>query len=126
VAILGIGITFVLLTAGIDLSIGAVMYLAVAILGTYFAGIPWPLAMLLCLAVGLVFGAVNAFFVVGVRVAAFITTLATLFVGRGISLYITDTKMVFFQPNILELGRLSWLGIPGRSGSSASSSASPG
>ncbi|MEO1019825.1 MAG: ABC transporter permease, partial [Pseudomonadota bacterium] len=112
VAILGIGITFVLLTAGIDLSVGAVMYLSVAILGTYFTGLFWPVGLLICIVIGLAFGATNAFFIVKIRVAAFITTLATLFIGRGIALYITDTKMVFFEPGILDLGRASYLGIP--------------
>jgi len=112
VAILGIGITFVLLTAGIDLSVGAVMYLAVAVMGSYFAGLPWEGSLLICLAVGLAFGAVNGFFVVQVRVAAFITTLAMLFIGRGMALYITQTKMVFFEPAILDLGRAFYLGIP--------------
>ncbi len=112
VAILGIGITFVLLTAGIDLSIGAVMYLSVAVLGSYFTGFLWPVSLLACIVIGLAFGATNAFFIVRVDVPAFITTLATLFIGRGIALYITDTKMVFFEPAILDLGRASYLGIP--------------
>ncbi|MGF1476005.1 MAG: ABC transporter permease [Geminicoccaceae bacterium] len=112
VAILGIGITFVLLTAGIDLSVGAVMYLAVAFFGTYAAGLSAGLSLLVCMGVGLAFGLVNAFFVVIVRVPAFITTLATLFIGRGIALWITQTKMVFYDTEILSLGRASYLGIP--------------
>lgn len=111
VAILGIGMTFVLLTAGIDLSVGAVMYLSVALFGSYFAGLPPTLALLCCALFGLIFGLVNAFFIVGVRVAAFIATLATLFIGRGLSLYVTETKMVFFDMGILSLGRASFLGI---------------
>ncbi len=112
VAILGIGITFVLLTAGIDLSIGAVMYLAVSILGSYVTGFAWPVSLLVCIAIGLAFGATNAFFIVRIGVPAFITTLAMLFVGRGIALYITDTKMVFFETSILDLGRASYFGVP--------------
>lgn len=112
VAILGLGMTFVLLTAGIDLSVGAVMYLAVAIMGTFFKGEPVILAFLVCLAVGLAFGTVNAFFIVRVRVAAFIATLATLFIGRGLALYLTDTRMVFLDKTVLVLGRTGYLGVP--------------
>ena len=112
VAILGLGMTMVLLTAGIDLSVGAVMYLAVAIMGTFFKGQPPALALAVCLATGLAFGAVNAFFIVRVRVAAFITTLAMLFIGRGLALYLTDTRMVFLDQTILVLGRTRYLGVP--------------
>ncbi|WGF90122.1 ABC transporter permease [Marinivivus vitaminiproducens] len=111
VAILGTGMTFVLLVAGIDLSVGAVMYLSVALLGTYFVGLPTLGSLALCALFGLIFGLVNAFFIVGVRVAAFITTLATLFIGRGIALFVTETKMVFYDSTILSLGRTSFLGI---------------
>lgn len=112
IAILGIGMTFVLLTAGIDLSVGAVMYLAVAVMGIYFATLPPMLALPLCLAIGLVFGAVNAFFIVRLRVAPFIATLGMLFIGRGLALYLTDTKMVFFGQAVLKLGRTAYLGVP--------------
>lgn len=112
VAILGLGMTLVLLTAGIDLSVGAAMYLAVAIMGTYFKGDPVVLAFLVCLGVGLAFGTVNAFFIVRIRVAAFIATLATLFIGRGLALYLTDTRMVFLDKSVLVLGRTTYLGVP--------------
>lgn len=112
VAILGIGMTFVLLTAGIDLSVGAVMYLSVALLGIHMAGVPPLVALPAVMAVGALFGLVNAFFVVKLRVAAFIVTLATLFVGRGLALWVTNTRMVFYQDQILALARAEYLGIP--------------
>ncbi|MGP1396215.1 MAG: ABC transporter permease [Inquilinaceae bacterium] len=112
VAILGIGITFVLLTAGIDLSVGAIMYLAVAVFGILLPGAPAPVSFAAAVGVGMLFGLVNGFFIVRLRVAAFITTLATLFIGRGLALYMTKTKMVFYEENILVLGRTSYLGVP--------------
>src|SRR3712207_9046193 len=45
VAILAIGMTFVLLTAEIDLSVGAIMYLTGCLLGLYLGGVPWPAAL---------------------------------------------------------------------------------
>ncbi|EWY41031.1 sugar ABC transporter permease [Skermanella stibiiresistens SB22] len=112
IAILGIGMTFVLLTAGIDLSVGAVMYLSVALLGIYLADVPPLLAVPAMMAAGALFGLVNAFFIVRLRVAAFIVTLATLFIGRGLALWVTETRMVFYKDHILSLARAEWLGVP--------------
>jgi ribose transport system permease protein len=112
IAILGIGMTFVLLTAGIDLSVGAVMYLSVALLGIYLADASPILAVPAMMAVGALFGLVNAFFVVRLRVAAFIVTLATLFIGRGLALWVTETRMVFYKDQILSLARAEFMGIP--------------
>jgi ribose transport system permease protein len=112
IAILGIGMTFVLLTAGIDLSVGAVMYLSVALLGKYLADASPVLAVPAVMAVGALFGLVNAFFVVRLRVAAFIVTLATLFIGRGLALWVTETRMVFYKDQILSLARAEFLGVP--------------
>ncbi len=112
VAIVAMGMTFVLLTGGIDLSVGAVMYLTACLLGIYLKGRPLPLAVLGMVGVGLVFGAVNALFVTTLRVAAFIVTLSTLFVGRGLALYLSGTKMVFFPPPVTGLSRWAPLGIP--------------
>ncbi len=111
VGILGIGMTFVLLTAGIDLSVGAVMYVCAALLGVHMVGIPiWIAFPAVCL-VGAAFGAVNGFLVTRLRVAAFIATLATLFIGRGLALYITGTQMIIMQKATLEVGRMTWLGV---------------
>jgi ribose transport system permease protein len=112
IAIIGIGMTFVLLIAGIDLSVGATMYVSAAVLGIYLKGLPAVLSFPLTALIGLAFGAVNAWFITRLRVAAFITTLATLFIGRGLGLYLSDTKMVFFNDEILTFGRSSYLGIP--------------
>jgi len=112
IAILGIGMTFVLLTAGIDLSVGAVMYLSVALLGIYLADASPILAVPAMMAVGALFGLVNAFFVVRLRVAAFIVTLATLFIGRGLALWVTETRMVFYKDQVLSLARAQFLGVP--------------
>ena len=63
-------------------------------------------------ALGLVFGAVNGFMIVRLRVPAFIATLSTLFIGRAIALYLSDVKMILFGKEILRLGRAEWLGVP--------------
>ena len=78
VGIVAVGMIFVLLTAGIDLSVGAVMYLAPLIAG--FAMRSWGIgvfpALLICLLAGLVMGAINAFFIVRLNIIPFIVTLS--------------------------------------------------
>jgi ribose transport system permease protein len=112
IAIIAIGMTFVLLVGGIDLSVGANMYLAVAFLGLYLKSFPAVLSFPITIGFGLAFGVFNGLIITQLRVAAFITTLATLFVGRGLAIYCTGTKGVFFNQEILSIGRAAWFGIP--------------
>ena len=113
IAIMAIGITFVLLTAGIDLSVGAVMYVGVAILALYLGDLPVVVSFPLVALIGLALGAVNGFFVVQMRgLHPFIITLAMLFILRGAALWMTDTRMVFVAEPIMSLGRTSYLGVP--------------
>jgi ribose transport system permease protein len=111
IAIIAIGITFVLLTAGIDLSVGAIMYVSVAIVTLYLGEQPLWISFPIGILIGLGFGCLNGFFIVVVRVAPFITTLATLFIGRGVALFMTDTAMVFANEDVLNLGQTDWLGL---------------
>ena len=111
--IVAVGMTFVLLTAGVDLSAGAIMFVAAAVAGKMsLAGWPLPVVLLAMAAVALLFGAFNAFFVTRVRVAAFIVTLATLFIGRGLGLRITETRAMNLPDSFLELGSARWLSVP--------------
>ena len=112
IAIIAIGMTFVLLIAGIDLSVGANMYLSAAVLGVFLVGMPPIVAFPVVAMLGLAFGAVNAFMITQLRVAAFITTLSTLFIGRGIALYFSGNKMVPFSKSVLTFGRTAYLGVP--------------
>jgi ribose transport system permease protein len=111
IAIIAIGMTFVLLTAGIDLSVGAIMYVAVSVVTLAFAKSPLIVSFPIGLLVGLLFGCINGFFIVVVRMAPFIATLATLFIGRGLALWMTGTAMVFANDDILTLGQTDWLGL---------------
>ncbi len=112
IAIIAIGMTFVLLIAGIDLSVGANMYLSAAVLGVFLPGLPPLLAFPVVVVLGLAFGMVNAFMITQLRVAAFITTLSTLFIGRGIALYFSGNKMVPFSKDVLTFGRTAFFGVP--------------
>ncbi len=112
VAIVGMGMTFVLLTSGIDLSAGAVMYFTAAILGVFFKSLSWPAGLGLMIGGGLICGAINAFFITQLRVVPFIVTLATLFIFRGGALYLSNTQMVFLPREITSLNRLHIFSIP--------------
>lgn len=85
--IAGIGLTYVILTAGIDLSTGSVMALAGMVMANIytFTLIPIPVMILAGLAVGLVCGAINGFVVTKLKLPEFIATLATMGIYRSLT-----------------------------------------
>jgi ribose transport system permease protein len=103
IAILAYGQTFVVVAGGIDLSVGSVLGLAGVILGWLIAsaGVAWPLAVLLALAVGLLAGIVNGLLVTFGRLPAFIATLAMLSAARGLALVISGGIPVSGLPSTL-------------------------
>ena len=112
-AIVAIGMTFVLLTAGVDLSVGASMFIGAAVAGKMvLAGHPLSFALAAMLGVGAVFGAVNALLITRVGVMPFVVTLATLYIGRGLALWITQTRAMNLPESFLQLGSAKLAGIP--------------
>lgn len=108
-----LGVNFVLLTSGVDLSVGAIMYLVVVGLSLLMPELPassWPVA---ALAAGAAAGALNGALVVRLRIPAFIATLALAFVFRGCGLYLSGTQMVFASPHVAAFGRENLLGLAG-------------
>ena len=110
--------TFVLLTAGIDLSVGSNMYLSAMSAG-YLMQIPalqngWgvALAILAGLLTGTLFGAINAIGIVVLRITPFLVTLATLVAGRGLGTAITESFGIEFPAPYLAFGASNLLGIP--------------
>src|SRR5205807_10118303 len=85
-ALLAIGMFLVILTAGIDLSVGSVLALAMMALAMAdVAAVPWPIAVLLGPMVGLVCGIINGLGLTLLRLPhPFIMTLGTLHVARGL------------------------------------------
>lgn len=112
-AIVAVGMTFVLLTAGVDLSVGAIMFVAAAVAGKLvLGGAPLGLALGVILLIGLACGTVNAFFITRLRLIPFVVTLATLYLGRGFALWFTETRAMNLPPDFLTLGTGRWLGVP--------------
>ena len=112
IGILAIGLTFVLLTANIDLSVGGIMYLAATTLALYLGEAHWAFGLLAMIAVALAVGLFHGLVVTRLGVASFIVTLATLFVLRGAAMWQSNTRTLFFEEPILDLNRASVLGIP--------------
>jgi ribose transport system permease protein len=114
IGIAAVGITFVLLTGGIDLSVGSVMYLAPLIAGFAMRdlGLDPVGGLVVAVAAGAALGAINALFVVRLNIIPFIVTLATLFAFRGFGAFLTSSRQFDFPPAIREFGLASWAGIP--------------
>lgn len=114
IGILATGMTFVLLTGGVDLSVGSVMYISSSVTGLLVQNHGYPVwfAILIGVLIGLLFGAVNAFFIVKMKVLPFITTLSTMVAGKGIGLLITKSQAVMLPESIIKIGATRIFHIP--------------
>lgn len=113
-ALLALPMTLIILTAGIDLSVGSTMALCAVVFGISFhAKIPIALAVLLTLLVGAAAGALNGVFISRVRAHPLIVTLATLAAYRGIAEGISLGKPFSdFPAGFSALGQGSFIGVP--------------
>lgn len=95
--IVAVGMTYVLIIAGIDLSVGSVTALSGAVLGIALInwGLPLGLAVVVCLLVGLVCGAANGLIVIGWKLPSFIVTLGMLEVARGAAYLVTGSRTIY-------------------------------
>jgi ribose transport system permease protein len=109
VAIIGIGMTAVIITGGIDLSVGAVLVLSGMVIGmTMNAGMSIWLAVPLALGVALAVGAFNGVLIAYVGVPPFVVTLGMLSIARSLAMVLSNNRMVYSfgpdQPALLALG----------------------
>ncbi len=97
ITVVAVGMTFVLIIAGIDLSVGSVLALASAVLG--MALVNWHVPLLpaigLCLLVGLACGAANGLIVIRWRLPSFIVTLGMLEAARGAAYLATGSRTIY-------------------------------
>ncbi|WP_323014260.1 ABC transporter permease [Devosia sp.] len=114
VAILAVGMTGVIATKGVDLSVGAIMAVCGAVAATMVvAGYPTPVAVLAALAVGLACGLWNGFLVAVLDIQPIIATLVLMVAGRGIAQLITEGSIVTFNdPALIFIGTGSFAGLP--------------
>ncbi|MFI6576269.1 ABC transporter permease [Nocardiopsis sp. NPDC050513] len=96
VGTLALGQTLIILTAGIDLSVGSIMVLCSIIMGRLSAdlGVPGPLALLVGLASGMACGLFNGFLVTRVKLPPFIVTLGSLNIFFALNLWISSSETI--------------------------------
>lgn len=114
--IMTLGVTMILITGGIDLSVGGIMALA-GVYATSFAhtegGLPMGLVLLIGLGVGGFFGLVNGLIVSYTNVSPFIVTLGMESITRGLCLlYTQGSPVTDLMPSFKVLGQSYTLGIP--------------
>ncbi len=117
--ILALGVTFVIITAGIDLSVGTVMTLAAVMTGMFITnlGLPVWLGVLGGLATGALAGFANGTMIAKMRIPPFIATLGMLYIAKGLSLVISGLKPIYFTDtpvfNQVAMGSVTGAIIPG-------------
>lgn len=115
IAIVAIGMTFTILTAGIDLSVGSVMALSGAIAAglTIRQDLDTYTAIGLALLLGMVIGAINGLMIIKGGMPPFVATLAMLAMARGLTLVYTDGRPIAgLDESFIFLGTGQVLGIP--------------
>jgi ribose transport system permease protein len=115
--VLAIGMTFVIISGGIDLSVGSVLGLAsvVATLAAVQASAAafWPLMIIVALAVGLAAGVINGIIIAYGNVVAFMATLAMLIAARGFAEILSNrTTQTVKVRGFLEFSDGNFLGVP--------------
>ncbi|MBP3626973.1 MAG: ABC transporter permease [Clostridia bacterium] len=113
-AVMGLGVTFVIATGGIDLSIGTVCIASAVVAGKlYMDGMPLWAVIPVMIAIGLLFGFINGLLVAKLKLPAFIATLGTMMFSRGLSALIVSIPNIFF-PSGTWYNKLfsNWNGIP--------------
>ena len=114
VAILAVGMTAVIATKGVDLSVGAVMAVAGAAAATLATrDVPLPIILLTSLSLGLLCGLWNGFLVAVLEIQPFVATLVLMVAGRGLAQLITEGLIVTFNdPALNFVGTGAFLGVP--------------
>lgn len=117
--VLALGATFVIITAGIDLSVGTVMTFSAVLTGVFITnmGLPIPVGIIGGLLAGSLAGFANGNMISRMKIPPFIATLGMLYITKGLSLVISELKPIYFNdtPQFREMAMGSVLGkiIPG-------------
>src|SRR5215211_1624999 len=117
--VLALGVTFVIITAGIDLSVGTVMTFAAVMTAVFITNwhLPIPLGILVGLLAGGLAGFINGTVISRMKIPSFIATLGMLYITKGLSLVISELKPIYFNdtPAFREMSMDSILGriVPG-------------
>jgi ribose transport system permease protein len=112
--LLALPMTFIIMTEGLDLSIGAVLTLASVVLASVAVSTgSLPLAFVAALAIGLAFGLLNGWIIAWLDIPPFVATLGTLGIAQGLCLVLTDGQSIVGMPPALHYIYSGYLfGIP--------------
>lgn len=119
IGVLALGSTFVIITGGIDLSVGTVMTLSAVMTGVFitFWDVPVPLGILGGILTGALCGLISGTAVAKLKIPSFIATLAMMMIAKGLALVISGAKPIYFNDDeiFMEVAQGSILGsiIPG-------------
>jgi ribose transport system permease protein len=117
--VLGLGVTFIIITGGIDLSVGTVLTFSAVLTGVFITNwhLPIPIGILGGVLAGSLAGLVNGILISRMKIPPFIATLGMLYATKGLSLVISELKPIYFNdtPAFREMAMGSVLGkiIPG-------------
>ncbi|PKM68311.1 MAG: ribose ABC transporter permease [Firmicutes bacterium HGW-Firmicutes-2] len=114
--VLAVGVTFVIITGGIDLSIGTGMTFASVMTGVAitFLGLPIFVGVFVGILTGAFIGFINGINVAKLKIPAFIATLGMMMITKGLSLVISGAKPIYFMdtPEFANISKATVLGIP--------------
>lgn len=97
--LIAVGITFAILTAGIDLSVGSVLAIVIVVIGKFLvSGLNPVVAVILGIIVGFILGAINGLLITKMKLQPFIATLGTMSIYRGLAYTITGGQPVLKIP----------------------------
>lgn len=112
--ILAVGMTFVILTGGIDLSVGSVVAITGVIVGSLLdTGTNWVLASIAALVISVICGLINGWLIAYIGFQPFIATLSTMTIGSGFAKLYSDGKpYMISDPAFKKIGQGAFLGVP--------------
>lgn len=101
IGVLALGATFVIVTGGIDLSVGTVMTLSAVMTGVFITmwGLPVWVGIIGGLMTGAICGFISGFVIARLGIPPFIATLAMMMIAKGLALVISGTKPIYFTDN---------------------------
>lgn len=113
IGIMALGMTVVLITGGIDLSVGSIMALVAIVAGLFLTWhYPWYVAFSMGMLTGLVCGVFNGFFVAYLRMPSFVVTLGMMSIARSLAIVFSGNQMLYqFGPDapiVKAIGQAKW------------------
>lgn len=112
--VLAVGVTLIIITGGIDLSIGTLMTFCAVMTGVVltWAGMPLIVGVITSIATGVICGLVSGTFVAKMKIPPFIATLGLMLMLKGLSLIVTGTRPIYFNdtPGFTEIAQGSLIG----------------